>query len=134
MSGSNNSRLHNLAGLGQSVWLDSISREMLESRELDRYLSRAISGVTSNPTIFAKAVTSGDSYDAQIGDLVERHASVDEIYTALVTSDIRRACDVLEPVHRRTGGLDGFVSVEVSPELAHDPAPTVEEAREALIE
>ncbi|MDE0289408.1 MAG: transaldolase [bacterium] len=130
MSGSSNSRLHNLAGLGQSVWLDSISRDMLESRELDRYLGKAISGVTSNPTIFAKAVTSGDSYDAQIGDLVERDAWVYEIYTAVVTSDIRRACDVLEPVHRTTGGLDGFVSVEVSPELAHDPAPTVEEARD----
>ena len=130
MSGSCNSRLHNLAGLGQSVWLDSISREMLESRELDRYLDRAITGVTSNPTIFAKAMTSGDSYDAQVGELVARDASVDEIYTAVVTSDIRQACDVMAPVHRRTGGLDGFVSVEVSPELAHDPAPTVDEARD----
>ena len=130
MSGSGNSRLHNLAGLGQSVWLDSISREMLESGELDRYLARAISGVTSNPTIFAKAITSGDSYDAQVGELVARDASIDEIYTAVVTGDIRRACDVMEPVHRGSGGLDGFVSVEVSPELAHDPGPTVEEARD----
>ena len=130
MSGSGDSRLHNLAGLGQSVWLDSISREMLESGELHRYLERAITGVTSNPTIFAKAMTSGDSYDAQVGELVARDASIDEIYTAVVTSDIRSACDALEPVHRRSGGLDGFVSVEVSPELAHDPAPTTEEARD----
>lgn len=130
MSDSGNSRLHNLAGLGQSVWLDSISREMLASGELDRYLERAITGVTSNPTIFAKAMTSGDSYDAQVGDLVARDATVDEIYTAVVTADIRQACDVMEPVHRRTGGQDGFVSVEVSPELAHDAAPTVDEARD----
>ena len=130
MSGSGNSRLHNLAGLGQSVWLDSISREMLASGELDRYLERAITGVTSNPTIFAKAMTSGDSYDAQVGELVARDATVDEIYTAVVTADIRQACDVMEPVHRRTGGQDGFVSVEVSPELAHDAAPTVAEARD----
>ena len=130
MSGGGNSRLHNLAALGQSVWLDSISREMLDSGELDRYLARAITGVTSNPTIFAKAMMSGDSYDAQVGELVARDASVDEIYTAVVTSDIRRACDVMEPVYRRSQGLDGFVSVEVSPELAHDPEPTVAEARD----
>lgn len=130
MAETGNSKLDNLAGLGQSVWLDSLSRNMLDSGELAGYLSKAISGVTSNPTIFAKAMLSGDSYDAQVGEMVARGASIDEIYTAVVTSDIRRACDVMEPVHRRTGGLDGFVSVEVSPELAHDAAPTVAEARD----
>lgn len=125
-----NSRLHNLAGLGQSVWLDSLSREMLGSGELAGYLTKAVSGVTSNPTIFAKAMLSGDSYDAQVGELVARGSSIDEIYAAVVTRDIRQACDVMAPVYRSTGRQDGFVSVEVSPELAHDAAPTVAEARD----
>ena len=124
------SRLHALGALGQSVWLDSISREMLRSGELERYVEAGISGVTSNPTIFAKAMLSGDSYDAQIDELVAHDADVDEIYTAVVTRDIRHACDVMAPTHRRSGGLDGFVSVEVSPELAHEAQATVAEARD----
>ncbi|MDE0374669.1 MAG: transaldolase [bacterium] len=128
--GGNDSRLAALGVLGQSVWLDSISREMLRSGELERYVEAGISGVTSNPTIFAKAILSGDSYDAQIDELVAHDADVDEIYTAVVTRDIRRACDVMAPTHRRSGGLDGFVSVEVSPELAHEAEATVAEARD----
>lgn len=124
------SRLHALGALGQSVWLDSISREMLRSGELERYVEAGISGVTSNPTIFAKAMLSGDSYDAQIDELVAHDADVDEIYTAVVTRDIRHACDVMAPTYRRSGGLDGFVSVEVSPELAHEAQATVAEARD----
>ena len=130
MSGTGNSKLHNLAAFGQSVWLDSISREMLNSGGLDRYVAGAVTGVTSNPTIFAQALMSGDAYDPQVSELAARDATVDEIYTAVVTSDIQRACDVMEPVHRKSGGLDGFVSVEVSPELAHHTEPTVAEARE----
>ena len=130
MFGGNDSRLAALGVLGQSVWLDSISREMLRSGELERYVEAGISGVTSNPTIFAKAILSGDSYDAQIDELVAHDADVDEIYTAVVTRDIRRACDVMAPTHRRSGGLDGFVSVEVSPELAHEAEATVAEARD----
>lgn len=124
------SRLHALGALGQSVWLDSISREMLRSGELERYVEAGISGVTSNPTIFAKAILAGDSYDAQIDELVAHDADVDEIYTAVVTRDIRQACDVMVPTHRLSGGLDGFVSVEVSPELAHEAEATVAEARD----
>ncbi len=130
MFGERGSRLAPLGALGQSVWLDSISREMLRSGELERYLEAGISGITSNPTIFAQAMLSGDSYDAQIDELVARDADVDEIYTALVTRDIRQACDVMAPTHRRSGGLDGFVSVEVSPELAHEAEATVAEARD----
>ena len=130
MFGGNDSRLAALGVLGQSVWLDSISREILRSGELERYVEAGISGVTSNPTIFAKAMLSGDSYDAQIDELVAHDAGVDEIYTAVVTRDIRQACDVMAPTHRRSGGLDGFVSVEVSPELAHEAEPTVAEARD----
>jgi len=128
--GERGSRLAPLGALGQSVWLDSISREMLRSGELERYVEAGISGITSNPTIFAQAMLSGDSYDAQIDELVARDADVDEIYTALVTRDIRQACDVMAPTHRRSGGLDGFVSVEVSPELAHEAEATVAEARD----
>ncbi len=130
MSSSGKSRLHNLAALGQSVWLDSISRQMLQSGELGQYMDRGITGVTSNPTIFAKAMTAGDYYDAQIAKLVARGASIEEIYTAVITRDIQAACDVMSPVHRQSEGLDGFVSVEVSPELAHDTDRTVAEARD----
>jgi len=130
VSGADVSRLHSLALSGQSVWIDSISRDMLDSGGLDRRLDEGVTGVTSNPTIFAQAITSGDSYDAQIADLAARGADADEIYTEVVAEDIRRACDVMGPVHRRTGGRDGFVSVEVSPELARRTEPTVAEARD----
>lgn len=130
MFGERGSRLRALGALGQSVWLDSISREMLRSGELERYVEAGITGITSNPTIFAKAMLSGDSYDAQIDELVSHDADVDEIYTAVVTRDIRQACDLMAPTHRRSGGLDGFVSVEVSPELAHQADATVAEARD----
>ena len=130
MSDAEDSRLHGLAGLGQSIWIDSISRDMLDRGELDSYLAAGVTGVTSNPTIFAQAMMSGDSYDAQVGELAARRADVNEIYTAAVTSDIRRACDVMAPVHRRTDGRDGFVSVEVSPELARRPGPTIDDARD----
>lgn len=130
MFGERGSRLRALGALGQSVWLDSISREMLRSGELERYVEAGITGITSNPTIFAKAMLSGDSYDAQIDELVSHDAGVDEIYTAVVTRDIRQACDLMAPTHRRSGGLDGFVSVEVSPELAHQADATVAEARD----
>lgn len=125
------SNLHNVSAAGQSVWIDSLSREILSSGELNRQIEdNAVTGVTSNPSIFAKAMLSGDDYDAQLGELVERDASTDEIYTALVTSDIRQACDAMASVHERTHGKDGFVSVEVSPELAHDTDGTVAEARD----
>lgn len=123
--------LHNLAAIGQSVWLDSLSRSIIEDGRLAEHIDQnAVSGVTSNPTIFAAAMTSGDAYDDQLAELVGRDASTAEIYTALVTSDIRAACDVMRPVFDRTEGRDGFVSVEVSPELAHDADGTIAEARD----
>ena len=125
------SNLHNLAAVGQSVWIDSLSREIVRSGELARQLEQnAVTGVTSNPTIFAKAMLSGDDYDEQLGELVGRDATTDEIYTALVTADIQQACDIMLPTHEKTDGADGFVSVEVSPTLAHDTAGTVAEARD----
>lgn len=125
------SNLHSLASVGQSIWIDSLSRSMLDSGELQRQADvNAVTGVTSNPSIFAKAMLSGDDYDPQLEELVARDASVGEIYTALVTQDIQQACDQMQPVFERTGGADGFVSVEVSPELAHDTDATIAEARD----
>ena len=125
------SNLHNLAAVGQSIWIDSLSREFLRSGELAEQIdTNAVSGVTSNPSIFAKAMLSGNDYDPQLEELVGRDASVEEIYTALVTQDIQQACDVMRPVFDRTVANDGFVSVEVSPELAADTDGTIAEARD----
>ena len=125
------SKLHNLASVGQSVWLDSLSREMLASGALASHMERnAVTGLTSNPSIFAAALRAGDSYDRQVGEMAARGASTEEIYTAVVTQDIRGACDILAPVFESSGGADGFVSVEVSPELADDAEGTAEEARD----
>jgi len=125
------SNLHAVAARGQSIWLDSISQELLKPGGLPRMMDDdAVSGVTSNPSIFAAAIIGSADYDGPLGDMAARGASTDEIYTALVTGDIRAACDVMRPVFDRTNGADGYVSVEVSPDLAHDTAPTVAEARE----
>lgn len=125
------SKLHALASAGQSVWLDALSREMLASGALAAHVEdNAVTGVTSNPSIFAAALRAGDSYDRQVAEMAGRGASAEEIYTAVVTQDIRGACDELAPVFDRSEGADGFVSVEVSPELADDPEGTAQEARD----
>jgi transaldolase len=125
------SNLHPIAALGQSIWMDELSRQLLEPTGLSRMMENAaVTGVTSNPTIFAKAIVGSPDYDEAIGAMVERSASTPEIYTGLVTEDIQRAADILRPVWEATGGADGFVSVEVSPELAHDADTTIAEARE----
>lgn len=125
------SKLHALASVGQSVWLDALSREMLSSGALAAHVEdSAVTGVTSNPSIFAAALRAGDSYDRQVAEMAGRGASAEEIYTAVVTQDIRGACDALSPVFDRSEGADGFVSVEVSPELADDPEGTAQEARD----
>ncbi|NIA25060.1 MAG: transaldolase [Gammaproteobacteria bacterium] len=125
------SNLHAVAAQGQSIWLDSISQELLKPAGLPRMMKDdAITGVTSNPSIFAAAIMGSADYDRPLGDMAARGASTDEIYTALVTGDIQAACDVMRPVFDRTDGVDGYVSVEVSPDLAHDTAATVAEARE----
>lgn len=120
-----------LPALGQSIWLDFIRRRMLNDGELARLVAEdGIRGVTSNPSIFEKAIASGDEYTAQI---VEVAPLVDgdpkAIFEALAVEDIRRAADVLAEVHRATDGRDGFVSLEVAPDLAHDAAATIAEAR-----
>lgn len=116
---------------GQSVWSDSISRRMLDSGELaQRVRDDAVTGVTSNPSIFAKAIVGSDDYAEQLAELAGRNASAEEVIAALMTSDIQRACDAMAEVHSRSRGRDGFVSVEVTPTLAHDTQATVAEARE----
>jgi transaldolase len=110
---------------GQSPWLDNLRRDWLRDGELARWVERGVRGVTSNPTIFQKAMTSSDAYDADFARLVrDGHRTLDA-YWELVVDDIRGALEVLAPVHRDSGGTDGFVSVEVAPSLARDTEGTV---------
>lgn len=125
------SHLHRLRLAGVSPWSDTISRRMLDSGELQRRITEdAITGVTSNPSIFAKAIVGTDDYDADVTDMVRRGAETTEIIATLMGNDIQRACDALRGVFESTSGRDGFVSVEVTPTLAHDTDATVAEARE----
>ncbi len=125
------SRLHGLAEQGVSVWSDQISRAMLDSGELARrVIEDAVSGVTSNPTIFAGAIVGSDEYTAQIDDLRKAGLPTAEVARTVMAADISRACDVLAGVHGDTDGSDGFISVEVTPVLADDTHATIEEARE----
>jgi transaldolase len=125
------SNLHGLAAAGVSVWSDQISKNMLDSGELAERVERdAVTGVTSNPTIFAGAIGGSADYEAQLRELKTSGMSTEEIAKNLMAGDIVRACDTLGPVHVATGGHDGFVSVEVSPTLARDTEATVAEARD----
>ncbi|RSN70816.1 MULTISPECIES: transaldolase [Actinomadura] len=122
--------LKRLSDEGVSIWLDDISRERLRTGNLEDLVKEShVVGVTSNPTIFAKALSKGTAYDAQVRDLALREVTVDEAAHAITTYDIRWGCDVLRPVYDRTDGLDGRVSLEVDPRLARDTARTIAEAR-----
>ncbi|HZR44179.1 MAG TPA: transaldolase [Ktedonobacteraceae bacterium] len=115
---------------GQSVWYDNIDRVQLVSGQFKRLLDEdGVSGVTSNPTIFDKAISSGHAYDNQISELIQESKNTSEIYDALVFQDIRTVADLLRPVYDSTSGHDGYVSIEVSPDLAHDTQATISEAR-----
>ena len=121
------SRLHRLSALGQSVWIDFLSRDLLQSGALARAIEEdAIVGVTSNPTILEQALTHGHAYDEQIGTSTSRDPK--SLFLELVTRDVTDACDLLRPVWERTGGGDGYVSIEVDPNLAGDTGATIEEA------
>jgi transaldolase len=114
---------------GQSLWLDNITRKMLDSGQLARYVEQySVTGLTSNPSIFDKAIESGD-YDAEIREKAARGESGEELFFDLAIEDLRRAADLLLPIHERTDGVDGWVSLEVSPLLAHDARSTVEAAK-----
>jgi transaldolase len=115
--------------LGQSIWLDSISRDMIQSGELNRLRELGVTGVTSNPTIFEKAIAESSTYDAAISKYAADGASAETVFERLAIDDIRDAADVLRPAYDAAGGKDGFVSIEVSPRLAYDTDGTVTEAR-----
>ena len=118
-----------LAALGQSIWYDNIRRSLIESGDLRKLVEAGVLGVTSNPTIFERAIVGSADYDAALQRLVQAGKSVEEIYEALAIEDIRAAADVLQPIYEQTNGVDGYVSLEVSPKLAHDTERTVAEAR-----
>jgi transaldolase len=123
------SRLHELSEHGVSVWIDSLSREWLETGELKRLIDEdAVVGVTSNPTIFQKAMAEGTRYDEQLTEAMKGTDDPKELFLRLAKDDIREACDLLKPVWERTDGVDGFVSLEVDPTLAYDREATYEEA------
>jgi transaldolase len=115
---------------GQSPWLDNLKRGYITSGELKQRVERGIRGITSNPTIFAKAIEGGGDYDEQFKSLVQQHKSVDDAYWDLVVDDIQHALEILRPVHDSSGGEDGFVSIEVAPGLARDTDGTIAAARQ----
>jgi transaldolase len=115
---------------GQSIWMDNLSRNIIESGELQQFIAdKGIRGITSNPAIFEKAIAGNQVYDSAIEAGIEAHKSVQEIYEDLVFSDIRNACDIFMPVYQESDGLDGYVSIEVPPNLAKDTESTIKEAR-----
>lgn len=131
MSTQQNPNTAALAEAGVSIWLDDLSRKRLDEGTLEELVAtRSVTGVTTNPSIFAVALADAGSYEGQLRELAAAGADVDEAVTALTTQDVRRAADVLAPVHERTGGADGFVSLEVDPRLARDAEGTARQAQE----
>ncbi len=130
--GKSKNPLIELGNAGQSVWLDYLSREILNKGELKRLIKEdGFTGVTSNPTIFQKAVSSGRYYDGSIQDMLGNNISdPKELFLGIAIEDVSQAADLLLPVYKETDGLDGYVSIEVSPDLAYDTTATIEEARE----
>src|SRR5687768_16256210 len=126
-----NDRLKDLADAGVSIWLDDLSRERLETGNLaDLVQNKHVVGVTSNPAIFQTALADGERYDPQVRELAAAGADVEKATQTITTDDVREACKVLRPVFDATDGVDGRVSIEVSPGLAHDTERTVAEAAE----
>jgi transaldolase len=122
-------RIAQLGRIGQSVWLDNITRDLLENGKLERYITElSVTGLTSNPSIYDKAIGGSGAYDEQIRQLAASGADTEGIFFQLAIDDLRRAADMFLPVYRRTNGVDGFVSLEVSPLLANDAATTTSEA------
>src|ERR1700690_2229249 len=122
-------RLHQLFDAqGQSPWIDNLNRPSLEGGGLQALVDQGIRGVTSNPTIFQKAMTGSDAYDEQFKTLIDR-LSVEQAFWEMAIDDVTAACGILRPVFDASGGIDGFVSLEVSPALASDTSGTIEAAR-----
>ena len=114
---------------GQSCWMDDLTRQMIVDGELTRRISDGVRGITTNPAILEKATSEGDAYKNDIAKDVQRGLAPAEIYDELITTDVRKACDLMRPVYEASNGEDGFVSLEVSPYLAHDTEGSVDEAR-----
>jgi transaldolase len=125
-----NSRLHQVSELGQSVWIDFLSRKLVHGGELARMMEEdAVVGVTSNPTIFQKAISEGDAYDEQLREVLAEEDDPKEVFLKLAIRDVQDACDLLRPVWDGGGGQDGYVSIEVDPNLAYDTEGTIAEAQ-----
>ena len=123
--------LKDLTDAGVSIWLDDLSRERIETGNLAELVKNDyVVGVTTNPSIFAAALAQGERYDDQVRELAASGADVDKTVFALTTTDVRNACDVLRPVYDATNGVDGRVSIEVAPGLAHDTDETLASAKE----
>jgi transaldolase len=120
----NMSVIHSINKLGQSMWLDYISRSFIKSGELHSFINLGISGMTSNPTIFEKAIVHSSDYDPQIMELAHQSLPISKIYYELVITDIRLAADSFREIYDQTEGKDGYVSLEVNPLLAHDTFTT----------
>src|SRR5579884_3478459 len=119
-----------LKAQGQSVWYDNIDRAQLQNGQFKKLLDEdGIVGVTANPTIFQKSISHGNAYDEQMTELIKAGKNKNEIYEALVIRDIQTVADLLRPIYDRTNGQDGYVSLEVSPDLAHDTDGTLSEVR-----
>lgn len=122
------SQIHELQEFGQSIWLDFISRKLMDSGELDKLIHDGLRGMTSNPTIFEQSISKSADYDNDIKEGIAKGWNADAIFESLAVKDIARAADALRPVYDQTKGTDGFVSLEVSPYLAHDTDATHTEA------
>ena len=122
-------KLHDLAGLGQAVWFDYICRSLITSGELQALIDKGVRGVTSNPTIFDRAISGSSDYDQDLSRLGGEDKSLEQVYEALALEDIGRAADLLRPLYDATNGGDGYVSLEVNPSLAHDTDGTIADAR-----
>jgi transaldolase len=117
---------HTLHAMGQSLWLDNITRGLLTSGTLRRYLQEfSVTGLTSNPTIFNQAIKNSHDYDDAIRQKVKEDKSDEALFFELALEDLRQAADLFQPIHDQTNGVDGWVSLEVSPLLAHDTAGTI---------
>src|SRR5664279_4738345 len=118
-----------LSEAGVAVWLDDLSRDRITTGNLaDLIRDRSVVGITTNPTIFQKAISGSDLYNPQLNDLQVRGVDVGEALRAITTMDVRTACDVLRPAYDASDGVDGRVSIEVDPRIAHDTAKTIAEA------
>ena len=123
------SKLEELSKIGQAIWIDYIRRSFITSGDLQKLIDQGLRGITSNPTIFEKAIVGSSDYDEQLLELMGEKLSTRQLYDRLSVDDIRMAAELLKPVYDKTGGLDGYVSLEVDPTLAHDTDGTIEEAR-----